>query len=262
MQDLKVTLVQTDIHWEQINANLAMLEEKIWKDNPDTDLIVLPEMFNTGFTMNGQAVAEPMNGNTCKWMKQVASQTGAYICGSIVIKEEGRFYNRFIFVSPEGKYQWYDKRHLYRMAGEDTVYTAGKEKIIVKIKGYRISPLVCYDLRFPVWSRRTVEESGDYDVLIYVASWPAPRISSWTILLKARAVENLCYTVGVNRIGTDGSNLEYTGESIVCGPKGEVLASMENFNAIQTVSIPGSQIREFREKFPVHLDADRFQILD
>lgn len=258
MQDLKVTLIQTPLHWHSKEANLAMLEEKIWQIEDKTDLIILPEMFNSGFTMKAEEVAEPMNFTTFKWMKQMAAQTGAVIIGSFVVKEEKNFFNRLIWMQPDGQWDSYDKRHLFRMAGEHEHYSAGSKKIVKELKGWKICPLVCYDLRFPVWSRNSAK--GNYDVLLYVANWPAARVNAWDALLKARAIENLSYSIGVNRIGEDGNNIPYNGHSGVNDGKGNELAFLGEQEAIHTITLSHSDLKEFREKFPANLDADDFTI--
>jgi omega-amidase len=255
MNDLHVTLIQTPLHWQNPEANRAMLEEKIWQIEKPTDLIILPEMFTTGFTMEASAWAEPMNFTTFKWLRQQASQTGAVILGSYIVAEAGQFFNRLIWFQPDGVYQVYDKRHLFRMAGEHEHYTAGKEKIICEWKGWRIMPLVCYDLRFPVWSRNVQEE---YDILLYVANWPSPRAHAWRALLTARAIENLAYTIGVNRVGKDGKGLEYVGDSSIIDFKGTQLAYCEDKEMILSHTLSKTELTTYREKFPAHKDADIF----
>ncbi|HEX5170385.1 MAG TPA: nitrilase-related carbon-nitrogen hydrolase, partial [Cyclobacteriaceae bacterium] len=203
MHDLKVTIIQSDLHWEDIGANLAMFEEKIWRINANTDVIILPEMFTTGFTMGASRMAEMMNMRTTKWMRQMADQTGALILGSFIANVHERYFNRLLWMEPGGHYKTYDKRHLFRMANEHKTYSAGESVLIGSWKGWRICPLVCYDLRFPVWSRNTFEITSRrlaYDLLIYIANWPTIRIDAWDALLKARAIENLSYTIGVNRV--------------------------------------------------------------
>ncbi|WP_224995571.1 amidohydrolase [Cesiribacter sp. SM1] len=262
MQDLSITLIQTELYWQEPSANLAALEEKIWQINSDTDLIVLPEMFTTGFTMDVEENAEPMNSRTFRWMKQLAAQTGAVITGSYIVQEAGKYYNRLIWMQPDGEYQHYDKRHLFRMADEHNYFSPGNKPIICEWKEWRICPLICYDLRFPVWSRNRVREDGDlsYDLLLYVANWPAARIDAWKILLQARAVENLCYVAGVNRVGIDGKGIDYNGYTSLINPKGEVLYQEQRRQYICTQKISASELREFRNKFPAQMDADSFTI--
>lgn len=258
MQDLTVSIIQTELHWQNAGANLAMLEEKIWEIDGSTDLIILPEMFNSGFTMEASAVAEPMNFTSFKWMRQMAEQTKAVVTGSIVIKEDGHYYNRLIWMPPDGNWASYDKRHLFRMADEHDHYTEGSKKIITDIKGWKICPLICYDLRFPVWIRNTKEIN--YDLVLFVANWPAPRVSAWDTLLQARAIENLSYCIGVNRVGEDGNGIAYVGHSAVIDPKGNSVIKLGEKESIQTVTLSGKLLEEFRNKFPAYLDADNFHI--
>ncbi|MDL5046789.1 amidohydrolase [Oscillatoria amoena NRMC-F 0135] len=263
MQNLTITLIQSNLYWEEIGANLSSFEEKIWQIGQDTDVIVLPEMFTTGFTMNAPKLAEHMNLTTFKWMKQMAQQTGALLLGSYIVKEEGRYFNRLLWMEPNGNFQTYDKRHLFRMAVEHETYAAGSKKLVGDWKGWRICPLVCYDLRFPVWSRNRWNRSAmcmEYDLLIYVANWPSARVEAWDVLLRARAVENLSYSVGVNRVGTDGNGIAYRGHSGAYGPKGEVLFFQADQEVIKTISLDGEALRVYREKFPAYLDSDEFEV--
>jgi omega-amidase len=259
--DLKIALVQTALFWKDKVANLAMLEEKIFNLASDVDVVVLPEMFSSGFTMDAEEIAEPMNLTSTKWMKQMASQTQAAICGSLVIQEGGSFYNRFLWVEPEGRVLTYDKRHLFRMAAEDKHYAAGQSCLIIDYKGWKILPQVCYDLRFPVWSRNQVlGGSLAYDFLLYVASWPKPRIAAWDILLQARAIENLSYSVGVNRVGQDGNAIPYSGHSAVYDFKGNQLVFNRDEECILFCTLAYEPLMEFRAKFPAWMDADPFII--
>ncbi len=263
MQDLKVTIIQSDLHWEDIGANLAMFEEKIWQIGEQTDVIVLPEMFTTGFSMNASKLAEHMNMRTFKWMKQMADQTGALILGSFIASVHDRFYNRLLWMEPGGNFKTYDKRHLFRMAEEHKTYSQGESLLIGHWKGWRICPLICYDLRFPVWSRNRWNPSlkkASYDLLVYVANWPMVRSSAWETLLKARAIENLSYTVGVNRVGLDGKGIEYNGHSVFIGPKGDSFFSVEGVEAIKTLTLNAHALQSYRDKFPALLDADDFTI--
>jgi predicted amidohydrolase len=263
MHDLKVTIIQSDLHWEDIGANLSMFEEKIWRINGNTDVIVLPEMFSTGFTMGAPRLAEMMNMRTTKWMRQVADQTGALILGSFIANVHDRYYNRLLWMEPGGHFKTYDKRHLFRMANEHKTYSPGESLLIGTWKGWRICPLVCYDLRFPVWSRNTFDITSrrlTYDLLIYVANWPMIRIDAWDALLKARAIENLSYAIGVNRIGQDGNGIEYNGHSAFISPKGETIFSTEGSETIKTLEINANSLQAYRDKFPAYLDADEFSI--
>ena len=258
MQNLSLALIQSPLHWESPAANRAMFEEKIWQMDKAVDVIVLPEMFTTGFTMNAKALAEPMNLHTTKWMKQMAEHTKASVCGSFIVQVDGVFYNRFLWMNEDGSYKSYDKKHLFRMAGEDEVYGNGSEKLIVNYKGWNICPFICYDLRFPVWSRNVTCE---YDVLIYVANWPAPRANAWNTLLKARAIENASYAIGVNRIGEDGLGITYAGESAAVDFKGVDIVNMKNEEGIAYVSLSGQELNDYREKFPAWKDADDFRLV-
>lgn len=261
MNTLRTTLVQTDLYWQDIDANLSMLEEKIWQIDEDTDLIILPEMFNTGFSMNAEKLAEPMNFKTFKWMNQMAKQKNAAICGSYIIKESTNYYNRLYFIDPEGNFDFYDKRHLFRMGEEHLTYSEGKKRMIREFRGFKIMPLVCYDLRFPVWIKNQYDNDADeleYDVLVFVANWPAPRTNVWDTLLKARALENQCYSIGVNRTGKDGEGIEYSGNSVVYDYKGLSLSDISSDPSIQTIELNLEELKAFRKKFPVYLDWDKF----
>lgn len=262
MQDLKLSIIQSDIHWEDIGANLAMFEEKIWQIG-STDVIVLPEMFTTGFTMRASKLAEPMNMRTFKWMKQMADQTGALVLGSFIARVHDRYYNRLLWMEPGGTFKTYDKRHLFRMAEEHHTFSQGESLLIGHWKGWRICPLVCYDLRFPVWSRNrwnAAMKKMSYDVLVYVANWPQVRAAAWKTLLDARAIENLSFVVGVNRVGTDGNGVEYNGNSAVIGPKGDPIFQVEGEEATKTVELNAHSLQAFRDRFPAYLDADDFSI--
>lgn len=256
MDNLKLALIQSDIYWQEIGANLAMFEEKIWQITDPVDIIVLPEMFQTGFTMAHQGLGEPMNLTTFKWMKQMAAQKQAVVTGSYIVSEGGQVFNRLIWMQPDGQWHKYDKRHLFRMADEHHHYGMGQEKIIVEWKGWKICPLICYDLRFPVWSRN---RNLEYDLLLYVANWPAVRVGAWDALLKARAIENVAYSLGLNRVGEDGKGIAYNGHSGAYSPKGETLAFSEE-EEILMISLDGEGLTRFREKFPAQLDADDFSI--
>ncbi len=263
MQDLKITLIQSDLHWEEVDANLSMFEEKIWQINRSTDVIILPEMFTTGFTMAASKLAEHMNMKTFKWMKQMADQTGALILGSYIVKVHDMYFNRLLWMEPGGSYRTYDKRHLFRMANEHKTFSPGESLLIATWKGWRICPLVCYDLRFPVWSRNRWDKESDtlaYDVSIYVANWPTARIDAWDTLLRARAIENVSYVVGVNRIGIDGTGVEHNGRSAIISPKGEAIFTNEGAEIIHTVELNANSLHAFRHRFPAYQDADDFSI--
>ena len=254
---LRVTLVQTEIAWQDPATNRRSLAAHFRGLIGHTDLIVLPEMFSTGFSMEAEQLAEPMDGPTIGWMREEAAALGVALTGSLIVRDEDRCYNRLVWVRPDGSVAHYDKRHLFRMASEHRHYGAGAERLVVEHKGWRICPLVCYDLRFPVWSRNR----DDYDVLLYVANWPQRRASAWSALLRARAIENACYVVGVNRIGRDGNGASYAGDSVALDFLGQPLSSEGGGDRVETAVLDLESLRAYRESFPVHLDADRFEIL-
>ncbi len=261
-ETLKVTLIQTSLHWHDIEANLAMLEEKIWQIGEKTDLIILPEMFSTGFTNAAPELAEPMNSKTFRWMKQQAMQTQAVVTGSFIARDGRELYNRLLWMRPDGEFATYDKKHLFRMSEEHEIYSAGSERLVIEWKGWKVRPLICYDLRFPVWSRNLTinDDSLSYDVLLYVANWPAARSQVWRTLLQARSLENLSYCIGLNRVGEDGMNIAYNGQSLVYSYKGEVVADLAEEDTIFTVTLSMPALSEFRRKFPAYLDADPFTL--
>ena len=259
--EIRIALIQTDLHWQDKTANLAMLEEKIWDLQGKTDLIILPEMFPSGFSMDAQKMAEPMNLTVCKWMKQLAAQTKAVLTGSAIITAGGQFYNRLLWVTPDGEVKHYDKRHLFRMAEEHQTFSAGQKLPIFNLKGWKFCPQVCYDLRFPVWSRNGWDDGvPGYDVIFYVASWPAARVSAWDSLLPARAIENLSYSIGVNRVGTDGNGISYSGHSTAYDFKGEKVMDLGEQEAIEVVTFSAQNLEDYRTKFPAWRDADYFEI--
>jgi len=264
MQNLTLALVQSDIYWENIPANLAMFEEKLWGIDQKVDIVVLPEMFTTGFTMNSAGQSEPMNLHSTKWLLQMAGQLQAVITGSVIIKDGGKHYNRLLWATPEGELLYYDKRHLFRMAGEEGFFAMGKENKTFTCKGWKIRPQICYDLRFPVWSRNVPNQDGEmeFDLLFYIASWPAPRVAAWDALLRARAIENLCYCVGVNRIGEDGNGVAYCGHSAAYGFKGDDLVQSGESATISIVELNGRALLDYRAKFPAWKDADPFTLDD
>jgi len=255
---LRVSLVQFEIAWEDPLANCALLEEKLQHLINQTDVVVLPEMFSTGFSMNDQG-AEIGHGPVIKWLKLMANRLNALVVGSIKCKENNQFFNRFVALTPNGEKFIYDKKHLFRMGGEDQFYTAGNERRIFSYKNWNIAAFVCYDLRFPVWSRNV---DLSYDLAIYVANWPAVRAHAWNTLLRARAIENLSYVVGVNRIGQDGNDIQYQGDSALISYLGNDLLNLSNEDSIRTLSISKSDLMEFRAKFPTDLDADHFELIN
>ncbi|MBV7268871.1 amidohydrolase [Winogradskyella luteola] len=252
--ELRVAVIQTDLVWENPEANRNNIEHKI-SILKDADLIILPEMFTSGFTMNASAIAETMNGESISWLKKMAKEKDIALVGSLVISENGNYYNRLVFVEPSGKITQYDKRHTFTLAGEHKVYTAGTEKVILNYKDWTICPLICYDLRFPVWARNT----EDYDLLLYVANWPKIRVDAWDALLKARAIENMSYCIGVNRIGLDGNNYEYSGHSAVYNVLGHRIDTIpENKESIEIITLEKAQINKYREKLGFLKDRDDF----
>lgn len=253
---MKIALLQSSLFWENPKANRNHFEEKINALAEKVDLIVLPEMFSTGFTMNPEAVFETMEGETIQWMQSLAKAKNSAITGSLVIKENENFHNRLLFVFPSGEMQIYDKRHLFTLAGEDKVYTSGNQKLIVEYLGWKICPLICYDLRFPVFARNV----ENYDVLIYVANWPKSRIQAWDILLKARSVENLCYTVGVNRVGLDNNNLEYDGHSQMVDFLGNYALKPQENEGVFIVELNKQKLVETRKKLGFLNDRDSFEL--
>ena len=253
---MKIAIIQSSLVWENPKANRNHFEEKINSLNEKVDLIVLPEMFTTGFTMNPEAVAETMEGKTVLWLQSLAKAKKVAITGSLVIKENNNFYNRLVFVFPSGEIQIYDKRHLFSLAGEDKVYTSGDQKLIVDYLGWKICPLICYDLRFPVFARNV----EDYDVLIYVANWPKTRVHAWDILLKARSVENMCYTVGVNRIGFDNNHFEHVGHSQAIDFLGNYVLEPKDTEGVFIVELNKEKLLETRKKLGFLNDRDSFEL--
>lgn len=259
MEDLRITFIQVSLRWEDREANLERLAGKIKSVAGETDLILLPEMFSTGFSMNASSLAEDMSGPTVAWMKQMAAEKNCTLCGSVIIRDNGNYYNRLIWMHADGTFLAYDKRHLFRLAEEQKTYSPGTEKIIPVVKGWRILPLICYDLRFPVWSRRTQNE--DYDLLVYVANWPDRRIKAWNTLLPARAVENQCFVAGLNRVGDDGNGIPHSGYSAAYDCSGATLwMSDGGTESIQTVTLSAEALYKYRRTFPFDRDADEFAI--
>lgn len=259
MQNLNLALFQLDLVWEKPEANRQKIEKLYHSLDTKADILVLPEMFSTGFTMHSSAVAESKPYPTLEWMKRFSNENNVAMIGSIVAEENAAFYNRLFFVKPDGETSTYDKRHLFRMANENEHYSPGAQKLIVEYKSWRICPLICYDLRFPVWSRNR----NDYDLLVFVANWPKARSSAWQTLLKARAIENYAYCAGVNRVGFDGNDVEYEGYSVVLDPKGALVKeALMNQERVEVFELNAEELLSYREKFPVHLDSDNFTILD
>lgn len=254
---LKIHMLQLDFAWESPSHNLSKVERILGSKNIKSDIILLPEMFSTGFTMN-VSLAETMDGPTIQWLKKIASLTGSAVAGSVLISDRGKYFNRFIWSTPEGQIIFYDKRHLFRMGDEHTYFQAGQEIITISYHGWKIRPTICYDLRFPVWSRNV---DNAYDILLNVANWPGVRRDAFITLLKARAIENQCYVVGLNRVGVDGSKLSYSGDSMVLDPKGKcLLGPLPEEECSESISLDYNELVYFRNKFPVWKDADKFNL--
>lgn len=255
---ISLSLVQFDPVWEDSCKNIELLNGFTEKIHPDTDLIILPEMFLTGFSMNVTQIAQKMDGEGVTWMVKTAIEKKITIIGSLAINDDNKIYNRLFAISPHGEVRWYDKRHLFRMGEEHKFYTSGNKRIIIKVNNMSILPLVCYDLRFPVWSRNV---NCEYDLLVYVSNWPESRRDAYLTLLKARAIENLCYVAAVNRIGTDGSGFEYAGDSVIIDPKGNIIADLPpKTSGLVNYQIDLNLLKSYRQKFPAYLDADEFII--
>ncbi len=254
-RDLNVTLVQQPLAWQDAAANRARFTELLAPLAGRTDLIVLPEMFTTGFSMQATGFAEDMGGPTVDWLRATAARLRAVVTGSVMVADDG-YRNRLLWARPDGTLAAYDKRHLFRMAREHEHYAPGAERVIVSLHGWRVLPQVCYDLRFPVWSRNR----NDYDLALYVANWPAARRYAWSTLLRARAIENLSYVIGVNRVGTDGAGLDYAGDSVALDPLGQPLADLGSAPAVTHVTLSAAALADHRRRFPAHLDADDFRL--
>jgi predicted amidohydrolase len=255
VRDLNVTLVQQPLAWQDAGANRTRFAELLAPLAGRSDLIVLPEMFTTGFSMQAAELAEGMDGPSIEWLRAMAARLGAVVTGSVIVAEGG-YRNRLVWARPDGTLATYDKRHLFRMAREHEHYAAGEQRVVVDLHGWRVLPLVCYDLRFPVWSR----SRDDYELALYVANWPAARRYAWSTLLRARAIENLCYVVGVNRVGADGAGIDYAGDSVALDPLGRPLAELGAAAAVTQVTLSAEALREHRRRFPAHLDADTFRL--
>jgi len=256
-QVLKVSLVQTSTFWENAKANMASLNSKLEQLEKGTDVVLLPEMFSTGFSVGKEGIAEKMDGQTVRWMLEKATEKNCLFMGSVLIEENKNYFNRLIAAFPDGRLLHYDKRHLFSYAGEDKIFAKGTNRLVFSYNGFKICPLICYDLRFPVWARNDV----NYDILIYVANWPSPRIKAWDTLLKARSIENLCYTIGLNRVGDDNNKLNYPGHSAVYDPFGDCLLSFEEHEEnIKSVLLPKTALDTLRNKFSFLDDRDDFTV--
>jgi omega-amidase len=277
MSSLTITTIQTSVQWEDKRANLKRLEERILAIPEPTELVVLPEMFSTGFSMRPEVLAERMDGPTLAWMQETAARKKIILTGSIIVEEEDNYYNRLIWMLPNGQYGYYDKRHRFAYAGENEHYTAGHKRLIASVKGWKVLLLVCYDLRFPVWSRQTPRREGEagdpgpgagaatvteleYDLLLYVANWPERRAHAWKTLLQARAIENQCFVAGVNRIGDDGNDIYHSGDTMIIDPLGETLYYAAAREEVFTLTLRKDELVRVRQRFPFWQDADHFSI--
>lgn len=258
MEPIKITIFQAYLFWENAEKNLQNLRLRLSSLKEKTDLILLPEMFNTGFTMNVEKCAERMDGLTMRWMYDTAIAFDCVVAGTLIIEEEGRYYNRFVWMSPDGSYVHYDKRHLFAMGGEDKLFTAGNSRVVTKVKGWKICPMTCYDLRFPVWSRN--QEEG-YDLLVYTASWPDKRSAHWRALIPARAIENQAFVIGVNRVGHDGNEVYYSGGSMCISPLGDVVYYKPEDEDLYTFTLNPKDLENTRDRFPFLRDRDQFSLL-
>lgn len=265
MSTLTISLIQTALHWEDKPRNLQMLEEKIKNISERTEVIILPEMFSTGFSMKPKELAETMSGETVNWMKRMSSEKRAIIAGSLIIEDNGAYFNRLIWMQPDGNYGYYNKRHLFAYAHENQHYASGNKRLIASVKGWKVNLQVCYDLRFPVWARQNfalTEGHPEFDLLIYVANWPERRNHAWKILLQARSIENQCFVAGVNRVGKDGNEIYHSGDSMIINPMGEVLYIKAHDEDVHTITLQKTEVEEVRTRMPFWKDGDKFMILD
>ena len=261
MASLTLSIIQTDLSWEDKVANLNMLQQKIDAIEERTEVIILPEMFNTGFTMQPELFAETMDGETVQWMKEMAANKKVIVTGSLAIKENDQYFNRLVWMLPNGQLGYYDKRHLFAYAGEDKHYSMGNKRLIASVKGWKINLQICYDLRFPVWSRQQATDAElEYDLLIFVANWPERRSHAWKTLLCARAIENQCYTIGVNRVGKDIKNIYHSGNSLIIDPLGQVLYHMPDQEDVFTITLLKEDVDKVRTQLPFWKDGDGFRI--
>ena len=257
MQNLTITLIQAEIDWEDRPANLRRFDAQLQNLNQQTDLIVLPEMFTTGFSMNAAALAEDMQGPSVTWLHETARKCQADVLGSLIIVENAKYYNRLCWASPSGRLHTYDKKHLFRYAGEEKIYTSGTSRLLVDVKGWKVQPFICYDLRFPAWTRNS---GNPYDLAVFIANWPEKRVEHWKLLLQARAIENQAYVVGVNRIGTDGHGHYHSGDSSVIDPQGKILFRNAHAPCLHSLRLDYDRLEEYRRTFPAWMDADRFDL--
>ena len=265
MEDIKITIIQTSLEWENVDENLSSFDKfisQIIKDKPD--LIVLPEEFNTAFSVKPENFYEKLDGKTIKWMAKQASLMNCVIIGSLIIKENNKYFNTLIWMRPDGSFETYRKRHLFRMGKEHLKFSGGHDRLIVDLKGWKICPLICYDLRFPVWAKNTFKnEKYEYDILIYIATWPEVCSHGWKTLLMARAIENQAFVIGVNRVGKDGNSISYSGDSAIVDPNGEVVSGIQsNQETFETINLSYFTLSNIRSKFNAGFDWDNFKISD
>jgi len=258
MENLKISTFQGYLYWENVDKNLHNITTRLTGIREKTDLIILPEMFSTGFSMEAEKLAEPMGGKSMEWMRTTAEQYDCVVCGSLIIKDEGKFYNRLIWMRQDGSYECYDKRHLFAMAKEHLPYTPGGKKLIVELKGWKICPMICYDLRFPVWLRNAEHA---YDLLIIIANWPERRSAHWRTLISARAIENQAYVIGVNRVGHDGNEVYHSGDSTCVDPMGNIVYYKRDEEDLYTFTILAEEVKKTRRALPFLADADDFRIV-
>lgn len=256
MSNLRITLVQTALHWENIPANLSMFDKKLRDLENTTDLVILPEMFSTGFSMRPEKLAEPPLGATAQWMAEKARELQAVITGSIIVRDQDRYFNRLIWMLPDGSFETYDKKHLFGLGEETSHYTAGNKKLITELKGWKICPMICYDLRFPTWCRNI----ENYDLYINIANWPEKRAQHWITLSRARAIENLCYVAALNRVGEDGNGFPHSGDSQIIDPAGNILYHKAGEEDVFTIALEREAITKARRMFPFLRDMDRFEL--
>lgn len=261
MSSLTVATIQSDIFWENKEQNLKMFEEKVSSISEQTEVIILPEMFSTGFIQDPAELAENMDGTTLQWMKNIAYKRKSILTGSIIIKENGHYFNRLIWMLPNGQFGFYDKRHLFSYGNEHLHFTPGDKRLIASVKGWKINLQICYDLRFPVWARQQINNNKpEYDVLINIANWPERRCNAWKTLLQARSIENQCYVIGVNRIGVDGNHIPYNGNTSVIDPLGNILYQKDKDEDIFSITLKKENLEQIRDKYPFLDDADGFRI--
>jgi len=262
-KEITISILQADLVWENVQANLQNFESKIQSLPAKKQLVFLPEMFTTGFSMQPAAIAEAMDGGTVAWMRKMARSHKIILIGSVIIQEDNQFFNRLIWMQPDGQFFTYDKRHLFSYAGEHEHFTAGTKRLLCSVNGWICNLQICYDLRFPLWARQAQKkESAEYDILCYLANWPATRIAAWRTLLQARAIENQCFVIGVNRVGKDGNNYLYPGHSMLIHPSGEIIYEKADVEDSFTITLQKDALNAFRKQLPFLADRDNFLLLN